>query len=87
MTFELHDTVFKTPDSVKKVAELVRAYINQGGHQLQINAVNHEKLVAAQKEPKKYQDLIVRVWGWSGHFVELDKCYQNQIIKRVEYGI
>lgn len=87
MTFELHDTVFKTPDSVKKVAELVRAYINQGGHQLQINAVNHEKLVAAQKEPEKYQDLIVRVWGWSGHFVELDKCYQNQIIKRVEYGI
>ena len=87
MTFELHDTVFKTPDSVKKVAELVRAYICRGGHQLQINAVNHEKLAAAQEEPEKYKDLIVRVWGWSGHFVELDKCYQNQIIKRVEYGM
>lgn len=87
MTFELHDTVFKTEDSVKKVAALVRAYILQGGHQLQINAVNREKMIAAQKNPKEYQDLIVRVWGWSGHFVELDACYQNQIIKRVEFGV
>lgn len=87
MTFELHDTVFKSPESVNKVAQLVRAYINNGGHQLQINAVNHEKLIAAQKNPEKYQDLIVRVWGWSGHFVELDECYQNQIVKRVEYGL
>ncbi len=87
MTFELHDTVFKTEDSVKKVAALVQAYILQGGHQLQINAVNHDKLAAAQKEPEKYGDLIVRVWGWSGHFVELDECYQNQILARTEYGI
>jgi len=85
MTFELHDTVFKTDDSVKKVAALVRAYILNGGHQLQINAVNREKMIDAQKNPEKHQDLIVRVWGWSGHFVELDKCYQNQIIKRVEF--
>ncbi len=87
MTFELHDTVFKTEDSIKKVAALVRAYILQGGHQLQLNAVNREKMIAAQKNPEEYQDLIVRVWGWSGHFVELDECYQNQIIKRVEFGV
>ena len=85
MTFELHDTVFKSKDSVKKAAELVRAYILNGGHQLQINAVNSEKMRKAQVNPEDYQDLIVRVWGWSGHFVELDKCYQDQIIKRVEF--
>ena len=85
MTFELHDTVFKNDDSVKKVASLVRTYILSGGHQLQINAVNREKMIQAQLHPEEHQDLIVRVWGWSGHFVELDKCYQNQIIKRVEF--
>lgn len=84
MTFELHDTVFKNDDSVKKVAALVHAYIHSGGHQLQINAVNREKMIQAQLHPEDHQDLIVRVWGWSGHFVELDECYQNQIIKRVE---
>ena len=87
MTFELHDMVFKNEDSVKKVANLVRAYILNGGHQLQINAVNREKMIKAQTEPEKHHDLIVRVWGWSGHFVELDRCYQNQIIKRVEFDV
>ena len=32
-----------------------------------------------------HQDLIVRVWGWSGHFVQLDKGYQDQIIQRTSY--
>lgn len=85
MTLELHDTVFRDDSGVKKVAQLVRAYILAGGHQLQLNAVNAEKLRAAQLEPEKHQDLIVRVWGWSGHFVELDKCYQDQVLSRVEY--
>ncbi|MBE6612777.1 MAG: pyruvate formate-lyase, partial [Ruminococcaceae bacterium] len=85
MTLELHDSVFREDSSIHKVAELVRAYILAGGHQLQLNAVNAEKLRAAQLEPEKHQELIVRVWGWSGHFVELDKCYQDQVLSRVEY--
>jgi len=72
---------------VKKVADVVRTYILLGGHQLQLNAVNREKLLEAQSDPGKYADLIVRVWGWSGHFVEIDKCYQDQIIARTEYNL
>ncbi len=87
MTFELHDTVFKSDDSIEKVARLVQAYMLFGGHQLQLNAVNREKLLMAQEHPEDYGDLIVRVWGWSGHFVELDKSYQDQIIKRTEFGM
>jgi len=87
MTLELHDTVFKTEDSTKKVAALVKTYIDAGGHQLQLNAVNKEQLIDAQENPEKHKELIVRVWGWSGHFVELDKSYQNQVIKRLEFDI
>ena len=87
VTLELQDSIFKQEESVGKVARLVRAYILAGGHQLQLNAVSSEKLRAAQKQPEKYKDLIVRVWGWSGHFVELDACYQNQIVKRVEFSV
>ena len=87
MTLELHDTVFREPESIRKVAQLVRAYVLSGGHQLQLNSVNREKLQAAQIEPEKHKDLIVRVWGWSGHFVELDKCYQDQVLRRVEFGL
>ncbi len=86
LTLELHDTVFKTDDSIKKVAKLVQAYVISGGHQLQLNAVNGKDMLDAQIHPEKHRDLIVRVWGWSGHFIELDKKFQNQIIKRVEFN-
>ena len=84
LTIELHDSVFAMADGVPKVAELVRFFVLRGGHQLQINAINRETLKDAQEHPERHRHLIVRVWGWSGYFVELDKEYQDQIIKRVE---
>ncbi len=87
LTLELHDTVFRSDESVTKVAQLVRAFIALGGHQLQLNAVSGEKLREAQADPEAHRDLIVRVWGWSGHFVALDKAYQDQIIARASYSL
>ena len=58
-----------------------------GGHQLQLNAVNREKLIDAQKHPGKYPNLIVRVWGWSGYFDELDTPFQDHVIRRTEYTV
>ena len=87
LTLELHDTVFRTEESVEKVAMLVRSFMDMGGHQLQLNAVNRETLLDAQKNPDNYRNLIVRVWGWSGYFVELDKEYQDHIIARMELVI
>ena len=84
LTLELHDTVFRTQESVEKVAMLVRSFMDMGGHQLQLNAVNRDTLLDAQKNPENYRNLIVRVWGWSGYFVELDKEYQDHIIQRME---
>ncbi len=84
LTIELSDTMFRNAESIEKTARFVRTFIQRGGHQMQINAVNREKLLDAKKHPEKYRNLIVRVWGWSGYFVELDECYQNQIIKRME---
>ena len=84
LTIELHDSAFLFPDGVAKVAHLVKFFVDRGGHQLQINTINRETLLDAQKHPENHRHLIVRVWGWSGYFVELDACYQDQIIRRVE---
>ena len=70
-----------------KVADLVRMFVAIGGHQLQLNAINRETLLDAQKHPEKYPQLIVRVWGWSGYFVELDECYQDHVIRRIEFSL
>ncbi len=84
LTLELHDTVFRTPEAIEKVATLVKSFMEMGGHQLQLNSVNRDTMLDAQKHPEKYRNLIVRVWGWSGYFVELDKEYQDHIIQRME---
>ncbi len=87
LTLEFSNTVFRNDEAIEKVARLVKLFISLGGHQLQLNTVNREALLDAQKHPENYQNLIVRVWGWSGYFVELDKCYQDHIISRVELGV
>ena len=84
LTIEIHDSAFSAADGVTKVAHLVKFFIDRGGHQMQINTINRETLLDAQKNPANHRHLIVRVWGWSGYFVELDKEYQDQIIRRVE---
>lgn len=85
LTLEFHDTVFRNDEGVEKVAKLVELFVQMGGHQLQLNAINRDTLLAAQKDPDSHRNLIVRVWGWSGYFNELDPVYQNHVIKRLEF--
>ncbi len=87
LTVEIHDSTFRNDDGIKKVAQLVKAFIFLGGHQLQLNSVNRDVLLDAKKHPEQYKNLIVRVWGWSGYFTELDPEYQNHIIKRTEFVV
>ena len=87
LTVEIHDSVLRNDIGIKKTAQLVKTFINLGGHQLQLNSINRDTLIDAQKHPEKYPNLIVRVWGWSGYFNELDVKFQNHIIKRCEFVI
>lgn len=87
LTLEFASSMFADPESTAKLAELVRFFILRGGHQLQLNAVNAEKLKDAQKHPENYGQLVVRIWGWSAYFVELDREYQDHVIARQEYTL
>ena len=87
LTLEFASSMFKDEESVKKVAALVKAYIDMGGHQLQLNAVNSEMLKAAQENPEAHRQLVVRIWGWSAYFVELDKEYQEHVLRRQQYRV
>lgn len=87
LTIEFSDSAFRTPEAITKVAQLVRIFIQLGGHQLQLNTLNRETLLDAKRHPEAHRNLIVRVWGWSGYFVELDECYQDHIINRVQLTV
>ncbi len=87
LTLEFHESLFADDESVEKVGMLVKNFIDRGGHQLQLNTVNREKMLDAQAHPEKYKQLVVRIWGWSAYFVELDKEYQDHVIARRAYSI
>ena len=87
LTLEFSGDIFKNSESLDKVAMLVKHFVHRGGHQLQLNAVSLEDMKAAQKTPDNYRQLVVRVWGWSGYFVELDREYQEHVMSRQEYSV
>lgn len=87
LTLEFHQSLFANEDSVEKVGALVKSFIDRGGHQLQLNTVNLERMLDAQKHPENHRQLVVRIWGWSAYFVELDKEYQDHVIARQAYSV
>lgn len=87
LTLEFHQSIFADDDGIEKVGLLVKNFIDRGGHQLQLNTVNLDKMLDAQKHPENYRQLVVRIWGWSAYFVELDKEYQDHVISRQAYTV
>ena len=87
LTLEFHQSLFSDEESVEKVGMIVKAFIDKGGHQLQLNTVNRETMLDAQLHPEKHKHLVVRIWGWSAYFVELDKEYQDHVIARQAYSV
>lgn len=87
LTLEFAGGIFFREDSIDKVAALVQYFIQRGGHQLQLNSVNPEAMRDAQLHPENHRSLVVRIWGWSAYFVELDKEYQDHVIARQEYTV
>jgi formate C-acetyltransferase len=69
----------------RKLMSLIRTACDLKMWHLQFNIVNRDTLIAAQKEPEKYRDLLVRVAGYSAYFVDLTPQLQNEIIQRTEH--
>ena len=54
---------------------------------IQFNVVDKKTLMDAQQYPEEYQDVIVRVAGYSAYYVELSKGLQDHIIDRTEQSL
>lgn len=87
LTLEFSSSMFESKESIHKLAQFVRLFVLKGGHQLQCNSIHSSDLKEAQKYPEKYKHLIVRIWGWSAYFCELDKEFQDHVIARSEYSL
>ncbi len=69
------------------VRQLIQAYMERGGFELQINVVDRETLLKAQQEPENYRDLVVRIGGYSDYFVKLSPHMQAEVLLRTEHEV
>ncbi|ONI39228.1 hypothetical protein AN640_01895 [Candidatus Epulonipiscium fishelsonii] len=77
---------FSTETGINKFASFLRTFVDLEVPHIQFNVLNGEDLVKAKKNPEQYQNLTVRVAGYTAYFVELDDKLQNEIIARTAYA-
>ncbi|MBF0499728.1 MAG: indoleacetate decarboxylase [Candidatus Riflebacteria bacterium] len=85
LNMKIHPTAVKGVDGSRKLCSMIKNYFEIGGYHIQFNIVDSRMLREAQKNPRGYRDLIVRVAGFSAYWVELSKAIQDEIIVRTEY--
>jgi len=84
LNMKFNPQVLEGDDGLDNLKDLIRAYFRLDGHHIQFNVVDAETLRKAQAKPEEYQNLIVRVAGYSDYFVDLGQDLQNEIITRTE---
>jgi len=68
-----------------KLRALLETAMELGAFEVQVNSVSRDTLLAAQKTPELYRDLLVRIAGYSDYFVNLSPQMQAEILARTEY--
>ena len=67
--------------------DMTKAYLDEGGMEVQYNVVSTETMKAAKADPDAYKDLVVRIAGYSAYFVELTPECQDDLISRTENSL
>ena len=87
MNMKFSAGVLKTKEGKQKFSALLDTYFAKGGSQLQLNILNRDTLIDAKAHPENYQDLVVRVAGYSAYWVELTPEVRDEIITRTEHSM
>jgi formate C-acetyltransferase len=87
LNLKFHPSALKGEGQLRKFAALIRSFVDLKGMQVQFNILSADLLREAQQHPEQYQNLVVKVAGYSALFSMLDKELQDQIIARTTHAL
>ncbi len=87
LNLRIHPSAVSNDEGMNKLRDMTKAYLENGGMEVQYNVVSSETMKAAQENPDEYRDLVVRIAGYSAYFVELTKGCQDDLISRTENNL
>ena len=81
----LHPSSVAGEKGLDALRTLVEMYHSRGLTLIQFNVFDAETLRDAQRNPRRYENLQVRVCGWNVRWNDLPREQQNAYIRRAEY--
>ena len=67
---------------VEIITKLILGHFKEGGTLININILDTDKLMAANKNPDLYPDLVVRVTGFTAYFASLSPEFRQLVVNR-----
>jgi len=85
-TITFNPSIVQDPEHKQKFKAFLKGYVENGGTALQINILDPETLRDAQKQPRDYRHLLVRITGYNAYFTTIGKELQNEVIHRINHS-
>ena len=79
---ESDSSLFLGDSGIDRLAGIIRGFFDLGGMELSLNFLDPDTLRKAQEHPERYRYLMVRVFGLSAQFINLNRELQELVIKR-----
>ena len=84
-TITFNPSFIRDVEHKEKFKAFLKGYLENGGTALQINILDPEMLIDAQKHPQNYRHLLVRVTGYNAYFTSIGRELQDEIIARISH--
>ena len=86
LNIKLSPKAVEGEEGTRKIMDMIRTWCDLRLWHLQFNIINKDTLLAAQKDPDNYRDLLVRIAGYSAYFCDLSLDLQNDVINRTDHA-